>query len=282
MDSYITILQTLFEGKEIPQDYKWQYPINNKFETRYKYENAQSLLEFSYIVCLDNVQNTGRKLKPPNFDIALPIDSDLFSEQSNILWLFYSTSLDIILLVFTGTYNYDLTLMDLNCFQIDPGFSLNNYVSGLKIHGGFWTLYNSIKSKLYKSLALFITNNTQILVTGFSLGGALSTIATLDLYNSNIFTVKNFRNIIHYSFASPRLFNPIGANHYSSLSLFSYRVCNNSDIITALPLPIMSLIYFNDYFQHVSKLINFDTNLCDYSDNHLKAYLQKYFISPIF
>lgn len=131
---------------------------------------------------------------------------------------------------------------------------MGNYIPGVKVHGGFWNFYLSIYDRLTSLLQKYVNNETQVILTGLSLGGAISTIGAIDLYQKKLspssiskeakllpklsdYSIIN--NIIHYSFASPRAFDIIGTQHYNSLKLTSYRIYNGSDIIPVVPLPIM-------------------------------------------
>ena len=70
--------------------------------------------------------------------------------------------------------------------------------------------------------------DSQVFVTGHSLGGALSTLATL-----HIATHTNFKKPILYTFASPRVGDPKFADHFANLECF--RVANSEDIVTTVP-----------------------------------------------
>jgi hypothetical protein len=251
----------------------WQYPITGPVSQSYSFHTAQSLLEFTYIISTYNRQINQKipnpvKINPPNFDIIEPLYSTL--HLCNIAWLFYSTDLNIMVIAFTATYDDLLVALDIDYVQKDPT-TVGNYVSGMKMHGGFWDLYSDIQSTLHDLITKYTNSTTQILITGLSLGGATSTICALDLYNKT-------RNLVHYSFASPRLFNIFGAQYYNSLSIPSYRIQNFSDIIPCVPLPIMEE---SEDFLHVNSLNYFDTNLGTYYNNHILAYVLRFNLSPV-
>ena len=119
-----------------------------------------------------------------------------------------------------------------------------------------------------------LNNSSKLFITGYSLGGGISTISMYDFYHS---LVEKVETMVHYSFAAPRCFNNIGAQQYNSCIPRSYRIFNGSDIIADLPLSIMG----TENFTHVEEAIFFDKNLEDYYDNHLKAYLDYYHLSLI-
>lgn len=291
----------------------WQYPITEKLSPTYSRKSAQSLLEFSYRVSVHNREvDEGNKdplrLDPPNFDVVIPLNTTYFFKEVNVLWFFYSSSMNIVTIVATSTYNNLLFLVDLNYLQLEPK-SMGNYIPGVKVHGGFWNFYLSIHERLISLLQKYVNNETQVILTGLSLGGAISTIGAIDLYQKKLSDNLTMNNIIHYSFASPRAFDIIGTQHYNSLKLASYRIHNGSDIIPVVPLPIMpasltlslqnsksntssnsdtlteksingQLNYY--YFMHVENLIYFDRNIGDYYGNHILAYLNEYDLDPSF
>ena len=268
-------------------DRKWQYPFSNKLSHIYNFKDAQSLLELSHRVSVHNWQTDDSdpvKLDPPNFDIILPINTTLlYIEEVNVLWFFYSTSLNIAMITYTGTYCNMLYLVDLNYTQQDP-IGINNYITDMKIHGGFWAFYQNIQSQLLSFLNTYVNKDTQLVITGMSLGGAMSTITMLDLYDRKLDNGITIHNIVHYSFASPRVFNTKGAKYYNSLNLTSHRIQNASDIITTVPFPVMMIsvspVVTQD-FTHVNGLQYFDINLENYYDNHIQAYLKQYKIVPV-
>ena len=254
----------------------WQYPILQQMDKCYSYENAQKLLVFSINVTRHNIEVENGDpnpvpINPPLFNIIQPINARVELDIVNVLYLFYSVTLNMIVISFTGTYNRALWLVDFDYFQLVPK-GINNYTEGLKLHGGFWKLYTSVNTHIYNFLEKYANNKTQILVTGHSLGGAMSSLCMYDLYHRVINNFK-LRNIIHYSFASPRLFNTVGSNYYDYLKMFTYRITNGSDIIPVVPLPIMPK---EEDFTHVNEQIYFNDNLGNYRDNHIAAYLIKY------
>lgn len=252
-----------------------KYYISDQLTKEYDHENAQKLFELARKVSICNFEN--KPLVIPKFDIVVPINTEIYFTKVNVLWLCYSTKFNIILLIFTGTYNEMLYLVDLNYKQINPDI-IHNKCENMKIHGGFLSLYEKVQNEILDKISTYLTSTTQIIVAGFSLGGAMSTIAVLDLYK-RVINYTEIAEIVHYSFASPRLFNTVGAKYYDSLNLDSHRIKNDSDIIASLPFPVMissmDSLSFED-FTHVKLAVNFNINLSNYYDNHILAYMQYY------
>ena len=110
----------------------------------------------------------------------------------------------------------------------------------------------------------YLSNKPQVIISGHSLGGAISQVCALDLA---------YYNPIHYSFAAPMVFNQQGYSVFTKLVKYSYRIANISDLVVLSPLPVMPN---KDAFFHVGKLIHFQRNLGEYSLNHALAYVQEY------
>lgn len=259
---------------------RWNCSIVGKAVPHYSVVTAEMLLELSYRITVHNREVNDNnpdpvKIDPEGFDVVIPLNCTYMYCNVNVAWFLYSSSLNIVIVVATGTYNNVLAMVDINYPHVTP--KVNNFVPGMKVHSGFWTLYERIQGKLHKLLSEYVNDDTQVILTGMSLGGATSTIAAFDLYNLKL-DKTTITNLVHYSFASPRLFNTIGAQAYRDLNLNSFQVHNGSDIIPVVPLPIMPL---GEDFMHVGNLQYFDRNLGSYYDNHILAYLLEYNLKPL-
>jgi len=263
--------------------FPWQYPIKRQVNNEYEYKIAQKLLEFSYKVPVHNKQAEEGlpdvvKLNPPRFNVVIPLNTTIRSMPANVLWFFYSKKMNIVVLSFTGTYNKATWLVDFDYIQKNP-VEINNYTNGMKIHGGFWDFYLSIQNELLDLLSKYVDCKTQILITGISLGGAMSSICALDLYKRKLSNCVKLNNNVHYSFESPRVFNNVAQQKYDSLNMSTYRIINGSDIVPVVPFPIMPPD--SETFTHVSTQIYFNTNMGNYFDNHVTACLNKYKVRTI-
>ncbi|NET71884.1 MAG: lipase family protein [Sphaerospermopsis sp. SIO1G2] len=91
-------------------------------------------------------------------------------------------------------------------------------------------------------------DNTNIYITGHSLGGALATIATMDI----VATDRNLKGdnikpklknpVTLYTFASPRLGDNVFADKFNELTSNNYirafRLANSEDLVTKVPLSV--------------------------------------------
>lgn len=100
------------------------------------------------------------------------------------------------------------------------------------------------KKSIYESINEFFSNvnedntNTNVYVTGHSLGGALATIAAMDIAAKD--KLKN--TISLYTFASPRVGNNTFADKFNEFvsqeKLKGFRFANSEDIVPTLPFPV--------------------------------------------
>ena len=268
--------------------FKWQYPIKSQLPKTYSFRSGQSLLEFTYRVSVHNSQVWNNdpnpvSLKAPNFNVRIEVNTTVIGQEVNVLNFYYSKKLNIIVLAFTATYNNQLWLVDIDYPQTAPR-EIGNYIDGMKMHRGFWNFYHGIQEHLHDLLNTYVKKHTQVLVCGLSLGGATSTVCALDLFKRKLASGRRIRNLVHYSFESPRVLNTVGADHYDSLKIPSYRIANNSDIVTDLPFAVMpiSLIPFvTEDFTHVRSILYYNKNLGGIYDNHVTACINEYCVKDL-
>ncbi|KAI5072460.1 hypothetical protein GOP47_0012566 [Adiantum capillus-veneris] len=112
-----------------------------------------------------------------------------------------------------------------------------------KVHGGFLNAYDSVINRLKSLVKDSIGASNvhgdnehpwQVYVTGHSLGGALATLAALELSTSRL-SREHRINITMYNFGSPRVGNKRFADQYNEIVKDSWRVVNHLDIIPTVP-----------------------------------------------
>lgn len=123
------------------------------------------------------------------------------------------------------------------------------YDRKISAHKGFEKAYASVSNDIlravWKSMSLGYKN---VYVTGYSLGGALSTICALDL--SSMF------RLTHISAGSPRVGDGRFAKLYNELVKRNVRLVHRADCYTTVPLK--ELGFFGRNFVHVGNLVHFD------------------------
>ena len=106
-------------------------------------------------------------------------------------------------------------------------------VSGARVHSGFHKAYTSIQDEVKAAVNHLLISHPKahLLVTGHSLGGALATLAALDMR-------KHFPalKVTLYTFGQPRVGNPEFSNYvFSQLPQSYIRVVNYDDAVAHIP-----------------------------------------------
>lgn len=173
-------------------------------------------------------------------------------------------------IAFTGTY-YSSQWNDNLKLQLTSAKELNGSVEDTQIHKGFYEVYLSLRPWLWNWFKSHHNNNseiTQLFITGRSLGGALSTICAYD------FAECIDSDIVHYTFASPRVGNNTFADKFDERMPNSIRVYNTEDVVPNLP----PAVWRGNVYKHVcaknplrgQKI--FTVNTESIVDNHIEAY----------
>ncbi|ASC71083.1 uncharacterized protein XM38_020330 [Halomicronema hongdechloris C2206] len=103
--------------------------------------------------------------------------------------------------------------------------------SEVKFHRGFMDAYFAVREQLQEVVRGL--SSQRIIATGHSLGGALATVAALDLqYNV---TSQSNQEISVYSYGSPRVGNRALTESFRGRVPQSYRFVYGRDLITHLP-----------------------------------------------
>lgn len=228
-------------------------------------------------------QENGKPIYPSDLNVIKELynsDSDpifgaIFTEKSN------NSNNSTIWISFRGTLTSNELMEDL-VYQQESMFGnshnqvsldfLNSFVQNVKVHKGFLDVYNKFREELLNTLKN-ISKNTTIVISGHSLGAAISTIAGVDLKQSG------YTNVVVYNFASPMIGNQIFANLVDNeLKLPLYRFVNLSDIVPNIPpsvspnLDDASKPYI---YVHCGKMIPFQINRLSIVNNHLiPVYMQ--------
>lgn len=130
------------------------------------------------------------------------------------------------------------------------------------VHAGFNLVYNKFKHDIFDTVSTDSFSN--IIVTGYSLGGAVATLLGLDL------KLKFNKSVSVYTFASPM----VGNKDFAELvdkTIPVYRYINTCDIVHTLPNSVSpNFINPNKPFmyQHSGTPISFTDNWSSLSMNH--------------
>jgi hypothetical protein len=145
----------------------------------------------------------------------------------------YSSSSRSIYLTFRGTAAVSIKdwIKNLQFTQITPWSDQPSS----QVHKGFYTAWSSIRSLVFSALSGLKQScgGCKLVVTGHSLGGAMATLASVDLARAGI----NVDTL--FTLGSPRTGNPAFATYFSTMlgrSIgSSSRLVNNGDIVPQVP-----------------------------------------------
>ena len=139
----------------------------------------------------------------------------------------YDSDLNAVVLSFRGTKSLENLIQDVTFIPTD--FPI---CPGCVVHKGFLTAYNSLKSKSVINNMIDLSKkypNARVIVTGHSLGGAMSHLAAIDLSVLNL-------NVSIYTFGSPRTGNKMFAEFFNKQILGdNFRITYKNDPIPMVP-----------------------------------------------
>ena len=136
---------------------------------------------------------------------------------------------DRLYIVFRGS---DKSVDWINNFQFrQQVYPYGDGNSEVKFHRGFMSAYFAVRKSLLEAMDKF--EGQHVIVTGHSLGGALATIAALDIqYNLGS---KRDLSFEVYTFGAPRVGNRAMVESYNGRIPNSYRFVYGWDIVTRIP-----------------------------------------------
>jgi len=146
----------------------------------------------------------------------------LYSQQSNTMCFIYTSTRSL------GHWETDLR------FRQQHPEALRSSTPNMRIHRGMYEIF----SHLYAETRTLLRNYqpARIFMLGHSLGGAISTLMSMDLACSpNSVSTK----IYNYTFGAPRIGNKefVRQFHQTRLKISHFRIVNVEDIIPSLPPP---------------------------------------------
>lgn len=158
----------------------------------------------------------------------------LISYKSHIFgYTGYDATSNKIVVAFRGTNGPDLTNWITN---FDGKLIPYQFLPTGKVHNGFMSAFSEVQQQMRSNLRDLIEHhyNAQILVTGHSLGGALATLAALDIYYS--LGVPPTKMEL-YTFGQPRAVDEVLSNELMTLFSDNYhRVTHYDDAVVHVPL----------------------------------------------
>jgi triacylglycerol lipase len=141
--------------------------------------------------------------------------------------------------------------------------------SGLT-HKGFTDIYMSAREQIFEIINQ-LSPDKPLFITGHSLGGALATLASLDLASNSEFSAP-----IVYTFGAPRVGDPKFASSYNAVIATHWRFQNEFDIVPHLPTLVYQAPKTKQtyYYMHVKGEVQRSFRMGSVSGNHI---LSNYF-----
>jgi len=159
---------------------------------------------------------------------------------------------------FRGSTNIQNWIDNLHVSQIQPYDD-----TSISVEKGFYNLFMNLKNDIIKEINDVSTKykTNKLLITGHSLGGALSTLLAFDL----LYVQNSNMAIQLITFGSPRVGNEDFVSTFNNFNIYANRVTHYYDIVPHIPQEFLK-------YRHVSQEIwyNEDNNqykLCDDQDN---------------
>ncbi|QGQ45485.1 lipase family protein [Metabacillus sediminilitoris] len=187
----------------------------------------------------------GKLILPKGFKLRYTIRAFANVEDpTELVFGFIAESQDQIIIAFRGYAAYPADLLaSYDIFQV-----LYPYVkNGGKTSRGFTCLYQSTRNNLIRQLNKLSTSK-KLFVTGHNYGGALATLAALDIAVNT-----GFKNPFVYTYGSPRIGDPVFASRFNQVVKNSIRIVNIHDSFPTFPAKKYPPPFTEEglYYQHV-------------------------------
>jgi triacylglycerol lipase len=182
---------------------------------------------------------------PAGYQIGATFQVNLLNELE-MLGYVMSSAADVIV-AFRGTDSFPDFVADVGYPEV-----AYPYVAGAGLtHRGFTAVYVSCRDQILAALQV-LPPGRPLFITGHSLGGAVATLAALDIAVNSA-----YKTPVIYTYGSPRVGDPTFADAYDSTVATSvrssWRVLNAFDVVPLLPpekiYDALQLQYF--YYRHV-------------------------------
>jgi len=205
-------------------------------------------------------------LETGTYDIHAYIKGKAICIEATKLLGFIATQGNQAYVIFRGTASMSEWVCDGEIHQANflPGWG--------KVHNGFHEIYTTCAQTVIDTLNKLPTNVDTLLISGHSLGAAISTLALADIMAST-----RFKKPVHYTYSSPRVGDPEFFEKFQSSVQQSYRIHNTEDIVPTEPVAV-ALISFGigSLYAHVGLPFPFTHPGSSIAENHLLETAMKY------
>lgn len=179
------------------------------------------------------------------------------------------------LIFFRGTQTLSDVLVDIKINQ--TSYPYNPHGTQPKVHSGFFQAYQGLRDSIISALPLNTPHMDHLVIFGYSLGGAMATLAGLDILQQ--LTVSSdtapptsvAMPIEVYTLASPAVGNSDFCDivDRASPQLTLRRVVNLSDVVPTMPKPVSANIMTP--YQPIIYTQSVQTLFLQFSDNRMST-----------
>ncbi|CAM9155887.1 unnamed protein product [Chrysoparadoxa australica] len=158
------------------------------------------------------------------------VSKTIYSKELDVKgYVGYKLGLGIVV-AFRGTASFDNWITDFKYAQAPVAYE---GCEGCLVHEGFYKCAQAVVADVWEEIRRIrtkmpITALSHVYVTGHSLGGAISTLVSLEL--------ADHMRVVNYSFGSPRIGNDDFAAYTASTLPSAVRVVHQADLIPHMPL----------------------------------------------
>jgi triacylglycerol lipase len=163
------------------------------------------------------------------------------------------------IIIFRGTQRTIEWVLNINA--IYPTKTKVSSLSAGTIHPGFSKIYSNLSAQTLE-IAKKLNPSVPCYISGHSLGAAIATLAAIDIA-VNVPQLK--KQVQLYTYASPRVGDPVFAKEHNRSIPNSYRVVNLADAITLVPFTLL----FKTEYVHVGEQWAFLAQNGDVMPNHV-------------
>jgi len=183
----------------------------------------------------------------------------LIKQDNELIIIGYNTIYKTIFASFRGSANIQNWIDNIHVSQIQP---YNN--TDISVEKGFYNLFTNLKDDVIKEInnvsTEYKTNN--LLITGHSLGGALSTLLAFEL----LYVENTNMNIKLITFGSPRVGNKKFVSFFNDFSIYSNRITHYYDMVPHIPQEFLKYVHISQEIWYNEE--NSQYKLCNDQDNN--------------
>ena len=235
--------------------------LNRVFANEYNEMLAKTALNISQSTyCLDTISISNMECATCSTDNEY---QRLIKQDNELIIIGYNTIYKTIFASFRGSVNIQNWIDNIHVSQIQP---YNN--TDISVEKGFYNLFTNLKDDVIKEIQDVSKkyNTRELLITGHSLGGALSTLLTFEM----LYVENTNMNIKLITFGSPRVGNEYFVSIFNEYSIYCNRITHYYDMVPHIPQEFLNYVHVSQEIWYNEE--NSDYNVCNDKDNREDPY----------